>query len=426
MRSQHNCGHGTIHTMTEREDSSPFAEVPAARRRDRAEEKDEVSLSHYAGSLHVHSGTPETFEHAPDEIVEGRHGSNCGKIPAEVLAAYYGETIGYQYLGLTDHSRDASPDKAVEGVTAWFSELYQRDAGWLQRRFGVDSSAKLTTEQRAIIGDIAEKQAQRLALYGDERLRGNLASVETVNAKEDAPIRVFKGVEVNILPDGSLDTKLVDEGAFELVNVSLHPNVRPSEFASVIRDPDAYVECITRGMKHSRANIVSHIGFGCERDFAEKLDWDRIAQTAIEHDVAIEINLKELMDFINGPLMDEKQYPGDSTGWQKALQERLPSLIPLVSSPAIRARLKTYVGKGLRFAVNTDEHANRFIEITGTPELPKVKTKDRGYRFWRALKIVEQYCNDCFADLGVTRDNLVNSYSLDRLQAFLQKRETGT
>ena len=57
----------------------------AERRKERAEEKDEISISHWRGDLHAHTRTDISSPESPEDIIEHRKGSNCGKIPLEVF-----------------------------------------------------------------------------------------------------------------------------------------------------------------------------------------------------------------------------------------------------------------------------------------------------------------------------------------------------
>mgnify|MGYP001610976263 CR=1 FL=1 len=175
---------------------------------------------------------------------------------------------------------------------------------------------------------------------------------------------------------------------------------------------------LCKGIKHRQTNILCHPERDCPPELLEQLDWDRIAQEALDQHVALEINLKNLLQFINEDLMDETHYPKDSASWQSALRKKLSELIPLVSSPVIRERLRPYIAQGLVLAINTDEHKNRFIDI---PAEGEIQFRSREFRFWRALKIVEEYCNTVFHALGATKKNLLNTYSLDALQQFLRK-----
>ncbi len=401
-----------------REGFSGGEPTSSERRRHRAEEQGDVSLSHYQGSLHTHAGTPESRSgKTPEDVVETRRHSNCGSVPAEVLAAFYGSQMGHTYLGLTDHSRDASPEKGIAGVTDWFADMYAHNHAWLHERFGV-SEADLSSSQREAIRALAGEQAKKLILYGDERLHSNITAVDAVNEQQNVPLRVLRGVEVNLMPDGTFDTSMVNKNAFELVNCSIHTEVDPAGYDAIKKDPGVYTDLLCKGIQHPQTNILCHPERDCPPDVLQELDWDRIAKEAIEHHVALEINLKNLLQFVHHDLMDATRFPKDSTSWQTALREKLSELVPLISSPVILRRLKPYIKQGLVLAINTDEHKNRFIDI---PSDGEITFKPREFRFWRALKIVEEYCNTLFKELGIDKENLLNTYSIDELQKFLRK-----
>ena len=63
------------------------------RRRKKAEDKNELSISHWQGELHSHTKTDITDPELPDDIVEYRKGSNCGNIPLEALLSYHNQEM---------------------------------------------------------------------------------------------------------------------------------------------------------------------------------------------------------------------------------------------------------------------------------------------------------------------------------------------
>jgi DNA polymerase (family 10) len=113
-------------------------------------------------------------------------------------------------------------------------------------------------------------------------IRRQAAEIEQVN-EELAPFRVLRGVECDILPDGSLD--LPDDVLAELdwVQISLHAGQRAGR-----RDLTARV---TYAMQHPAARCLSHptgriVGHRPEN----ALDLERTIQTALETGVALEVN----------------------------------------------------------------------------------------------------------------------------------------
>ena len=404
----------------------------ATRRRAKAKEGDRLSISHFKGNLHTHTRTDLTKPTTPEAIVGVRRGSNCGKVPLTLLAQYHAQEMGNAYLAITDHSRDGDPDLALKDVTNWFEGLYLGDDTWLQEQFGC-SRAQLTGEDERAVKTKAAEQAEKLALYGDGRLEDVLAEIEAVSGT--LPMRVFRGIEANLLPDGTYDTSMVKQGKFELVNCSIHPNVDPSEFKGIVNDHGEYTDLVIRGIDHPRTNIMCHIGFDCgiqegeslskaekkarARVFIEDLDWDRIANAAIENNVAIEVNVKEVMDCIYQEMLDYDRFPTDSTTYREYFRQRLDEIVPILSSTQIGETLKPYFEKGLKIAINTDEHGNPYVNSEVTEEGVEGSFRDRDFRFWRCLKIAEGYFNNVFEDLCIGQENIINTYSVEELEFFL-------
>jgi DNA polymerase (family 10) len=113
-------------------------------------------------------------------------------------------------------------------------------------------------------------------------LRRQAVEIAEVN-EELAPFRVLRGVECDILPDGSLD--LPDDVLSELdwVQISLHAGQRARRKELTAR--------VTHAMRHPAARCLSHptgriIGHRPENE----LDLERTIETAIDTGVALEVN----------------------------------------------------------------------------------------------------------------------------------------
>ncbi len=113
-------------------------------------------------------------------------------------------------------------------------------------------------------------------------LRRQAVEIEATNAAL-APFRVLRGVECDILPDGSLD--LPDDVLAELdwVQISLHAGQRASR--------DDLTARVVHAMHHPAASCLSHptgriIGHRAEN----ALDLERTFEAALETGVALEVN----------------------------------------------------------------------------------------------------------------------------------------
>ena len=113
-------------------------------------------------------------------------------------------------------------------------------------------------------------------------VRRQAAEIAQVN-EELAPFRVLRGIECDILPDGSLD--LPDDVLAELdwVQISLHAGQRAPRRELTAR--------VTHAMRHPAARCLSHptgriVGHRPEN----ALDLGRTIETALESGVALEVN----------------------------------------------------------------------------------------------------------------------------------------
>jgi DNA polymerase (family 10) len=101
--------------------------------------------------------------------------------------------------------------------------------------------------------------------------------------EELAPFRVLRGIECDILPDGSLD--LPDDVLAELdwVQASLHAGQR--------RARDELAKQVTEAMRHPAVSCLSHpTGRLIGRRAPNALDLERVFEVALETGVALEVN----------------------------------------------------------------------------------------------------------------------------------------
>jgi DNA polymerase (family 10) len=108
---------------------------------------------------------------------------------------------------------------------------------------------------------------------------------EEIDAANDelAPFRILRGIEVDILPDGSLD--LPDDVLAELewVQISLHAGQREPR--------DRLTKRVVEAMRHPAASCLSHPrGRIVNHRRANALDLDAVLQVALETGVAVETN----------------------------------------------------------------------------------------------------------------------------------------
>jgi hypothetical protein len=128
------------------------------------------------------------------------------------------------------------------------------------------------------------------------------------------------------------------------------------------------------------------------------------------------------MEYIYDEMLDYEKYPKDDKNYLSVLKSKLPELMPLLSSEIVRDKFAAYFPAGLKISINTDEHKNPFIDLTKPEKEPAVFIP-RDFRFWRCLKVVEEYFNDLFSQAGIKKDNIINAFDKEKLLAFARKEE---
>ena len=138
---------------------------------------------------------------------------------------------GYQYIGITDHSRTAH------------------------------YAGGLTVE------DIEQQQAE----------------IDRLNAAFGGRFRIFKGIESDILPDGSLDYPDDVLRHFDFIIGSIHGQFR--------LDRQAQTERLVRAASNPFTTVIGHMtGRQLLRRPGYDLDIERVLATCAEHGVAVEVN----------------------------------------------------------------------------------------------------------------------------------------
>jgi DNA polymerase (family X) len=138
---------------------------------------------------------------------------------------------GYAYIGITDHSKTA------------------HYAGGLS------------------VEEIAEQHAE----------------IDRLNAGFDGGFRIFKGIESDILPDGSLDYPDEVLRRFDFIIGSIHGQFR--------LEPEAQTERLLRAAANPFVTIFGHLtGRQLLRRPGYEIDIERVLQACGKHGVAIEIN----------------------------------------------------------------------------------------------------------------------------------------
>jgi DNA polymerase (family 10) len=115
-----------------------------------------------------------------------------------------------------------------------------------------------------------------------ERVLAQMAEIDALNA-ELAPFRVLKGIESDILHDGSLDYAPELLERFDFVIASVHSNLKMTQ--------EKATERILRAIENPHTTILGHpTGRLLLSREGYPLDWERIFEACQRHRVAIELN----------------------------------------------------------------------------------------------------------------------------------------
>jgi DNA polymerase (family 10) len=116
-----------------------------------------------------------------------------------------------------------------------------------------------------------------------ERVMDQHREIDYLNAGYGDSFRVLKGIEVDILPDGSLDFEDDVLASFDIVVASVHSGFNLGEEKQTAR--------ILRALENRYIDVLGHVtGRLLLAREGYALDLDRVLQTAIDRDVAVEIN----------------------------------------------------------------------------------------------------------------------------------------
>lgn len=360
----------------------------------------------------------------PDVVASCRGGSNCGYVPLERSLDFYLIDRDAPFIGVTDHSRDGQQEKSRDNVAGLFYEQCLEHPDWLRQVFGYElDSQVLTAVEEAQLRQYCLESATRLIMYGDERLQNNLDRIAASRQRYPGK-RIFAGVEVNLLPDGSIDTSMVERGFFEDVVLSLHPNVAEAEFAGVMSNPLEYTRFMIQAIRQFPAQILAHPGFEgvlvedrkvleqgqitpleAERRYRLAIDWEWLGAELQTKGMALEINFSPQHKYLCRTAMKA----GDDwqTGWEEVIQQ-----VPLIESAAeIGYYLRPSLRRGLLLTINNDSHEVPAVELM----------KDRGDRWDEAMGCLAEMIGQGLTQLGAPVDQVINTWSVDRLERFFDR-----
>ena len=153
-----------------------------------------------------------------------------GRATIEEMAAA-AEALGWNYLGLADHSKASFQAKGLD----------------------------------------------------DARVLKQLESIRAFNESGESPVHIFSGIECDILPDGSLDLEDATLNALDYAVMSVHSSFSQSEEEMTAR--------VIRAIEHPATSMLGHpTGRILLRREPYKIDLQKVIDAAIANRVIIEIN----------------------------------------------------------------------------------------------------------------------------------------
>jgi DNA polymerase (family 10) len=117
----------------------------------------------------------------------------------------------------------------------------------------------------------------------EERVERQLAEIRAFNRSGKSAVRVFAGVECDILPDGELDLDDAILGALDYVVVSIH--------SSFTQSTDVVTARMVKAIEHPSTTMVGHLtGRILLRREGYAIDAARVIDAAAANGVVIELN----------------------------------------------------------------------------------------------------------------------------------------
>ncbi len=115
-----------------------------------------------------------------------------------------------------------------------------------------------------------------------ERLTDQGVLIRKIEAAMSGKLRLLRGIEADILPDGTIDTPNSALAELDLVVASLHTAIDQPQEVITAR--------LIRAIQNPQVDIIAHPGGRLRPYPGADLDWPAVYRAAREHDVALEIN----------------------------------------------------------------------------------------------------------------------------------------
>lgn len=115
-----------------------------------------------------------------------------------------------------------------------------------------------------------------------ERIRDQGVQIRRIEAALEGKLRILRGIEADILPDGTIDTPDEVLAELDLVVASLHTTINQPQEVVTAR--------LIRAIQNPHVDIIAHPSGHLRPYPGADLDWTAVYQAAREHHVALEIN----------------------------------------------------------------------------------------------------------------------------------------
>jgi DNA polymerase (family X) len=210
--------------------------------------------------------------------------SSLPELPSAPTEEDVFEALGLPYVAPELREREApSPPADLVGIDDICGDLHVHTS-WSDGRASVLEMAEAARARGyAYLAICDHTRAVRVVQGLDaDDLRRQAKEIEEANAQL-APFRVLRGVECDILPDGSLDLPDDVLGELEWVQISLHAGQR--------RPRDELTKRVVEAMRHPAARCLSHPkGRILNHRPENALDLDEVFAVALDTGVALEVN----------------------------------------------------------------------------------------------------------------------------------------
>ena len=117
----------------------------------------------------------------------------------------------------------------------------------------------------------------------EDEIRAQHKEIDKLNAQYGGHFTIFKGIESDILADGSLDYSEAVLASFDFIVASVHSGLNMDEETATLRICRALENPYTTMLGHATGRLLL-----ARRGFP--LDWSRVIETAARCGVAIELN----------------------------------------------------------------------------------------------------------------------------------------